>query len=279
MHKGQDGWCPNWMFRECYAIRYALQQLGHRSDVWGLRHANFEQVPDLGAYDAVFVVENYEFSWLPDLSAAKKVFFWMIDAHVEPVDRYNAVLCQSHVVLHSSRHYMPVYEQAFPAQRHIYFPNGVDSRFFNVDQYPVTLRTKPLIFIGGRGISREHELFQMEHEAGLKYGIGITGEDYVKALLAAKMQFNKPSNRDINYRTWETTGMGCCLLTEYDPELEALGFYHGSNCLFYHTIDEAVKLAKKYLENGEWAHVAAGGCELAKFHSYTARMHALLKRL
>lgn len=279
MHKGQDGWCPNWMFRECYAIRYALERLGHRTEVWGLRHDNFEHRPDLSAFDAVFVAENYEFGWLPDLGAAKQVFFWMIDAHIEPASRYDPILRQSHVVLHSSQRHVHAYSQRFPDRQHLYFPNGVDDRFFDAERHPPRLRTDPLIFIGGKGASRAAALDRMQSECGLKYAYGITGMDYVAAVLDAKMQFNMPANGDINYRTWETLGLGCCLLTQHDPELENLGLMHRTNCLMYTSVDEAVQLARHYLTNGEWSHVAAAGYALSKRHSYTARMHEMLLSL
>lgn len=278
-HKGQDGWCPNWMFRECHAIACALRRLGCRVDVWGLRHANFHEKPDLRSYDHVLVAENYDFSWLPDLTAAKQVLFWMIDGHIEPAGRYAPILRQSHVVLHATRRLIPACEAAYPTARHLYFPNGVDDRFFDADLFPGVLATEPLIFIGGCVGERKVAVDWMTQRTGLKFSYGVTGMDYVKAVLAAKMQFNKPVNGDINYRTWETIGLGRCLLTQFDPELEVLGFRHEVNCLLYRTLDEAAALARQYLDSGEWAFLGAAGHQLAKRHSYTARMHTLTHQL
>jgi len=112
----------------------------------------------------------------------------------------------------------------------------------------------------------------------LKYSYGVTGIDYIHALLKAKMQFNRSINLDVNYRTFETIGMGCCLLTDFQPELPLLGFQSGVNCLVYHTIDEAVSLSKHYLDSG-WKSVAAAGPALAKLHTYTNRMAELLRYL
>jgi len=272
-HKGQDGWTPNWYLRECYAIQHALQSLGDDASVWGLRHANYEQLPDFDHYDGVFTIENYELDWLPNLADVELLrVYWLIDAHWQPIEAFERVIPNHDVVLHSTRRFIDVYAARFPNQKHIYFPNGVDDRYFAPELHPSRPHSIPLIFIGGKAAPRAAAIDQMVREAGLRYAYGITGTDYIQAVLNAKIQFNKGLNGDINYRNWETVGLGTCLLTEYDQEMEALGFRHDVNCLFYRTVDEAVQLAKTYLANGEWERVAQGGALFAKAHSYKQRL-------
>ena len=278
-HKGQPGdpWEPNWFMRECYAIQHALLALSDRVDVWGLRHEHYSQTPDFHSYDGIFTCENYEFDWLPDVRRLWRAlrFFWVIDAHWQPFSAYAEAIKDYDIILHSTRSLIPRYQQAYPDQRHIYFPNGVDDRFFNTGLYSGQHR-KPLIFIGGKAAPRAAAIDRMIAEAGLEYGYGVTGMKYVEAVLDAKIQFNMGLNGDINYRNWETVGLGTCLLTEYNPEMEALGFRHDVNCLFYRSIDEAIALAKLYAANGEWQRVADEGSRFARQHTYTVRVKQMM---
>lgn len=276
-HKGQDGWDRNDMMRECFAIRHALFTLGHETQVWGKGHPNFETPPDFNSFDAILNIENYDFAWLPHIHACGKPrkFYWVIDAHWQPVNAYADAIRGYDVVLHSTRGFIKPYEQLYPQQRHSYFPNGVDSRYFERDAYRQYDR-QTFIFIGGKAAPRAAAIDRMIREAALEYSYGVTGMSYVKAVLAAKMQFNKGLNGDINYRNWETIGLGTCLLTEHDPEMEVLGFQHNVNCLFYKTIDEAVALAKEYLASGDWQRIGAAGYQHSRNHSYIKRINALL---
>jgi hypothetical protein len=278
-HKGQDDWAPNWWLRECYAIQHAFVKNGHIADIWGLRHPNYyphERIV-FSKYDGLFIIENYEMDWLPDFSkiTGPLKVQWIIDAHCQPPSTYAPITAGCDVILQSSRQYVAQYCAAFPIKRHFWFPNGVDTRFFDKASYEAQTRTDNLIFIGGKAEPRRAAIEQMQAQAGLSYSYGVTGLDYIHALLRAKMQFNKGLNGDINYRTFETIALGCCLLTEYAPDLEVLGFVHGKNCLMYRTIDEAVALAKQYLASG-WETIAAHGYRLSDIHSYTLRIRDLL---
>ncbi len=279
-HKGQDGWTPNWFLRECYAIKAAIVAHGDTADIWGLRHDNYASKPDFNSYDGVFTIENYELGWLPELGQTRPLkLFWLIDAHWQPLSSFETVIPHYDVVLHSTRRFIGPYTERFPNQKHIYFPNGVDDRFFAQELYPNRPHRVPLIFIGGRAAPRAAAIERMERECGMTYLYGVTGLDYIHALLDAKIQFNKGLNGDINYRNWETIGLGTCLLTEYDPEMEALGFKHDVNCLFYRTVDEAVDLARLYTTSEAWMRIAEGGCQLSKLHSYTKRFSDLARQI
>lgn len=276
-HTGQDGWDRNDMMRECFAIRHALIANGHEVTVWGKRHPNFETTPDFNSFNAILTIENYDLGWLPRINTCyrPRKFYWVIDAHWQPINAYDDALKGYNVVLHSTKRFIKPYQENHPFAYHHYFPNGVDTRYFDRDAY-VQHERHPFLFIGGKAAPRAAAIDRMIREAGMEYSYGVTGMSYVKAVLTAKMQFNKGLNGDINYRNWETIGLGTCLLTEHDPEMEALGFKHNENCLFYTTIDEAIALAKEYLANGEWQRIGAAGYQLSRQHSYTKRIAALI---
>lgn len=280
-HKGQDGWEPNWMMRECYAIQTALNVFGDKAETWGLRHANYATPPDIYSYDGIFTIENYELGWLPDVSKCWRALrvYWLIDAHWQPVETFASVIPQYDVVLHSTRSFIEPYRQRFPNQKHLYFPNGVDDRFFDQSRYDTRPHSRNIIFIGGKAAPRAEAIDRMVKDCGMVYAYGVTGMAYIRAVLNAKIQFNKGLNGDINYRNWETVGLGTCLLTEYDPEMEALGFKHDVNCLFYRTLDEAVELANTYALNGQWERIAQTGYRLSSRHSYKRRIAEILPRI
>jgi len=275
-HKGQDGWDRNDMMRECFAIRRALFANGYETCVWGKGHPDFETPPDFNEFDTIINIENYDFAWLPHLNGCYRPLklYWVIDAHWQPLNAYADAIKGYDIVLHSTRSFIKPYEHLYPEQKHLYFPNGVDARHFDRDLYRQYDR-QSFIFIGGKASPRADAIDRMVREATMEYSYGVTGMSYVKAVLAAKMQFNKGLNGDINYRNWETVGLGTCLLTERDPEMEALGFQHDVNCLFYSTIDEAVALARDYLKSGEWQRIGAAGYQFSRNHSYVDRIKAL----
>lgn len=281
VHKGQDGWCPNWQFRECYAIRHALEVNGQQVDIWGLRHDNYKQLPDFNSYDVIFTCENYEFSWLPRINDCYRArrLFWVIDAHYQPLNTYAEAIKGYDTILHSTQIFVDPYQKLYPKQKHIYFPNGVDNRYFDRNLHEIRKRTNDLIFIGSKHESRRQAIERMERFCGLRYSYGITGMDYVQEIISAKMQFNAPINGDQNYRNWETVGLGACLLTQYHPALEELGFKHEVNCLFWKGINEAVDLTYHFLKGVDWCSIADAGYEFSKQHTYTKRIGDLITTL
>jgi len=280
-HKGQDGWSPNWMMRECYAIKAALILFGDRATIWGKGHENYANPPDFNSFDGIFTIENYGLDWLPDISKCWRALrlHWVIDAHWQPIETYDRRLAQNDIILHSTRRFIAPYQARHPKPKHVYFPNGVDDRFFDRALCPAHNKFTDIIFIGGNAAPRAAAIDYMVRECGMAYHYGITGLDYIEAVLNAKIQFNKGLNGDINYRNWETIGLGTCLLTEHDPEMELLGFKHDVNCLFYHSPQEAAELAHTYIANGEWARIADEGYALSKLHSYNQRISKLIRNL
>jgi len=280
-HKGQDTWAPNWFLRECYGIQDALLRNGHQAEVWGLRHPNYAVTPDFNSYDYILIAENYEFDWIPDLSGTKPVKIqWIIDLHYQNAGPYLRICerLKPQIVLHATKKLMAGFEIQYPA-KHIYFPNAIDDRYFNPARHTDEVKSRRIIFVGGRG-TREEILLKMEREAGLECYYGVTGYEYIKLLAMADIQFNKALDCDVNYRNFETIAMGTCLLTDYSKELEALGFYHGENCLTYMDPRQAVGFARDALNEPEYRQsIAQRGQALSLLHTYTARIATLLKQL
>jgi len=280
-HKGQDSWSPNWMLRECYAIQAALTFFGDRAIIWGKGHSNYAHPPDFHTFDGIFTIENYDLDWLPDIRQCGKALrlYWLIDAHWQPIETYDRLIPQNDIILHSTRRFIAPYQARHPQPKHVYFPNGVDDRFFDRALCPAHNKLTDIIFIGGKTAPRAAAIDYMVRECAMTYSYGVTGIDYIEAVLKAKIQFNKGLNGDINYRNWETISLGTCLLTEHDPEMELLGFKHDVNCLFYRTVKEAAELANTYITNGEWARIAEAGYRLSKLHSYNQRIRNLMPTL
>jgi len=82
----------NWNFRESLSFQKAFTKLGIESVVWGLNYPNynlsFEEVSK--DCDVVFLLENYNNGWLPNISKFKGLkIFYSIDSHVIPHQHIN----------------------------------------------------------------------------------------------------------------------------------------------------------------------------------------------
>ena len=268
-HNGSDGWTPNDYLRECFALQHALQQNGEICDVWGLRHSNFKEEIDFNSYDNIVLLENYEWDWVPDLTkiTAKK-YHWIIDLHCQKNEIYAKYTRQCDVVLHSTKARIDGYKKLCPDQEHIWFANAVDDRYFN---YEITPKTNNAVFLCSPFPARIQ--FCKRIGAPHKFAVGV---DMFKAIRETKININNSLSNDVNYRNFETIGLGTCLLTNYLPELETLGFKHGHNCLMYKNPQDARKLLNHYLNCDRYVDIAKEGLALAKVHSYTERAKLII---
>jgi len=268
-HKGQDGWTPNWYMRECYSIKYALEQNGVKCDIWGKGHSNFSSVPNFEEYDVIFCIENYDFAWIPSLAHVKSTkIYWTIDLHCQNLSVYSNAIRDFDVVFHSTKQLIPLLKNTHPDKNHIYFPNGHDDRYFKKYSVP---KTRDFAFVGSKIRCRKDFIERLEKECGLNYFFA-TGRDMLEAISSVKIHFNQSISCDVNYRNFETIGLGTCLLTNRLEELESLGFVDGVNCLMYDSYDEAVSKYRNAIFSGSWTDIGAAGLDLAKNHTYTRRI-------
>lgn len=104
-------------------------------------------------------------------------------------------------------------------------------------------------------------------------------EDAAEKFCESKIVFNISMLDDVNMRCFETIGTGSCLLTNWLPTIEELGFKDGENCLLYRSLDEAVDKTRFYLKNDEAREkIAQAGYELAiNNHTIDHRVDKILK--
>jgi len=276
-HKGQDSYCRNDYLRECWALRHAFQQNGIRDvTVWGLRHNNFHQKPKFNEYDYVFVLEQYEAKWLPDLSkiTKPKKIQWIIDLHCQKPDWYKRISKDCDVILHSTKSLIEGYKKDLPSKQHVWFPNGVDDRYFDANK--LTPKNRDGFIFVGSDISCRREWIDYSKTLGMKY-MFKTGEDMIMAINSAKVHFNKSVSCDVNYRNFETIGLGTCLLTNYLPEMDLLGFKDGVKCLMYKNKEEIKEKLEYALENNRYHSIGMGGFVLSSAHTYRQRIENLIK--
>ena len=278
-HKGQDGFCPNWYMRECYGISYAFEQLGHSTNIWGLRHNNFNEVPK-DEYDLVLLAEQYEFNWVPnllDFHKAKKVQ-WIVDLHYQGAEKYSKFTNQSDIVLHATRKLAGKYkEMHHESIRHFWFPNAVDSRIYHGQGLRQTYKRENIVFVGSDHASRRSYIEGLKKDVGLK-SYFLTGNDMINKISESEFSFNKNISCDINYRTFETIGIGTVLITNYDEDLIELGFKDGENCILYYDYDDCVSKIKN-MQGKNTKDMAIAGFELSKKNTYVERIKVLLESL
>jgi len=278
-HKGQNDRMPSWYLRECYALQHAFQQNGIAADVWGRGHAGYAETPRYEDYDYVLCAENSDLSWLPDFRRMHRPrkLQWIIDLHCAGPEPYRAVSEQCDVILHATRSLMTNYAARVPGRRHLWFPNGCDDRYFDQSKWPLP-KQKDAVFVGSPRAERGAAIAALKKRLGLEWFF-CTGIDMIGTVASARIHFNQGIAGDVNFRVFETIGLGTCLLTNRHPDLADLGFVDGTNCLLWATIDDAVAKARGALADGSWARIGTAGHALARRHSYTARVRALLHEL
>lgn len=275
-HKGQDGWTPNWYLRECWGVKYALEQLGQAVEVWGLRHDNFSTPPDFDSFDYIFVIEQYELDWLPNITNTKpKKLMWVIDAclpnsTVNYVNIFNKT--KPTFMLHSISDFIPWYATGMPEAHHLWFPNAIDDRyFFNRG----LTRDLDVLYVGTSGPTRKQYVEGLQKDVQMQT-MFITGEDMINTISSAKIHWNKSLSTDINYRVFETIALGTCLVSNYVSDLDPLGFVDGVNCLTYTSYKECLYKIRTSLKTGSWKEIGEKGYLLSKDHTYTKRIEKLL---
>lgn len=278
IHKGQDEFTRNDFMRECHFLKHALEQNGQQVDLWGKRHDNYNgEPPDWLKYDVALWLEQYEFEGIPrpeDVTAGPMKLQYIIDLHCNDAESYLPYSRGCDLVLHATKSIMRGYEARGAGAEHKWWPLGVDDRYFKPQNKE---RHRDVIFAGSRNPVRVSWVEYLEREVGLKQ-FYQTGLDYVALVSTAKVHFNKNIGTDFNGRTFETIGLGTCLVTNQDPIMKELGFEDDKNCLTYTTKGQA-KAAIEYALEGEWKRIGESAAEFARQHTYTERVRALLKYL
>ena len=264
-------------FRESLNLHRSLSKIeGIESKVWGLNYPDFEKsFSDIEEWcDVLFIIENYTSEWLPskEISESKKLkIFWSIDSHC--ILHQHQELCKLlkiDILLNSTESYIPMFEGL--VNKSYWFPNSYPDDLIystNID------KTIDIGFCGNL-INRGHLINHLD-KYNIKKDIFVIGDDMVNSINSYKIHFNCNISNDINYRTFETTGCGTFLLTNYTPGLEKL-FEIGKEIVVYDSVEDLDNKTKYYLDNPEERNkIAKAGHERAKKdHTYYERAKKLI---
>lgn len=267
-------------FREALCMKRSLERLGHKCTVWGLGYENYSipfEEASIG-HDIVLSLENYDTGWHPIISGFSGLkAFWSIDSHCVLYDHVN--FCQKNkidLLLNSTERYIPAFQNC--VRYAAWFPNG-----YPEDLISPRNDVKRIVDIGfcGSSIDKRNEVIsQIERTILIKKDIFLIGEDMVRALSSYKIAFNYNIADDINFRTFEATGAGALLLTNYTPNLEKL-FKIGEEVVVYQNIDDLIQKILYFVKNNEERNtIASAGILRSKAdHSYDARSRYLIDLL
>lgn len=264
-------------FRESLNLHRSLSKIeGVESKVWGLNYPDFEKsFSDIEEWcDVLFIIENYTSEWLPskEISESKKLkIFWSIDSHC--ILQQHQELCKLlkiDILLNSTESYIPMFEGL--VKKSYWFPNSYPDDLI----FPKKLDKTIDVGFCGNLINRGHLINNLD-KYNIKKDIFVIGDDMVNSINSYKIHFNCNISNDINYRTFETTGCGTFLLTNYTPGLEKL-FDIGKEIVVYDSIEDLDNKVKYYLDNPEERNkIAKAGHERAKKdHTYYERAKKLI---
>ena len=104
-------------------------------------------------------------------------------------------------------------------------------------------------------------------------------QDAAKIYCKSKISLNISMTDDVNMRNYEIAGSGGCLLTNWLPTIEELGFEDGKTCLLYKSLEEASDKTNYYLKHdSEREKIAQTGLELClERHTIDKRVDRMLE--
>jgi hypothetical protein len=298
-------------FRECCCLKRAFESLGQKVDIWGLGWDNFYSLPDFNSYDLIINMENYGDRWLPDVSKIHEPvkMLWTIDSHTRGLGPYIKIFNRGKydILLQSTKDFVTL----DPNKKSIWFPNCYDDSIFRYADW-----NKKQFFIGFCGSlqNRRPYLKRLQEWFGnaFKENIWILGPDMISAIQSYKINFNLNVANDINFRSFETLGVGSVLCTNENPQYADLGFQDGVNCIhfrhsfdkFTRTVNETLgfrpristdlvtsvinhsnfkklhnRLSYYYTRQDELEMLAQNSIALSKGHTYKERAKLLLKNI
>ena len=193
---------------------------------------NFHSVPDLNSYDLIINMENYGDTWIPDLSKVQnpQKMLWVIDSHVSGLNPYIKIFNTGKydLLLQSTKDFV----QSDPNKKSIWFPNAFDDTLFSQTGW---MEKKHFIGFCGSKLNRGPYLKRLHKWFGPDYkeNIWVLGKDMVSAVQSYKIHFNLNLANDINFRSFETIGVGTVLCTNYNSQYIDLGFENNKNCILY----------------------------------------------
>tara|TARA_A100001201_G_scaffold21679_2_gene24115 strand:+ start:928 stop:1824 length:897 start_codon:yes stop_codon:yes gene_type:complete len=266
-------------FRECFGLQRAFQKLGHNTFVSGRGHA-FNDQGRYNDYDLIFLLEQYETNWLPDLNSTTRPvkMFWSTDGHAHRFTQYKHHRDIFHkngydILLQCMKRWTEhVYERWLPGATHEDLLVPLEG-----------IKKEHDIGFCGNWVNRQNIYNILNDAFGVKLDIGVIGQDMVRAINSYKIHMNRNHSFGMNGRNFETIACGTALLTNWSEEHDDLGFVDGENCIVYYDEHASIipeglpEKVQKYLDDPDLLEeIARNGRELSKKHTYTERAKQIL---
>jgi hypothetical protein len=281
----------NQEFRECCCLKRAFEHIHEKVDIWGLGWENFHVLPDFNSYDLIINMENYGDNWIPDLSeySGPKKMLWAIDSHFRGLKPYLKIFNKGKydVLLQSTKDYV----NRDPNKKSIWFPNAVDDTLFSPKAWAE--RKNFIGYCGSRTKIRTPYLKRLRTWFGSDYqeNIWVLGKEMVSAIQSYKIHFNLNIANDINYRSFETIGLGTVLCTNSNPQYNDLGFENNKNCILYDRKSDLFNkfhgnftnlhmiLSQYYNNQDQLETISRNAIRLSHKHTYKQRAKTLISLL
>jgi spore maturation protein CgeB len=200
------------------------------------------------------------------LSRTQKAIVWGVDNHVRdywPESKFDALF-----LAHS-------WGARMNEPNAHWLPCAYDPVWFHDDAQP---RVTDVCMVGVMYPERK-EIIEAMMRIGLSVcaGTGAIYEEYNALYNTAKIALIKSACGDLAQRFFENMAQGCCVLTDYTPDMTKLGFRAYEDYWLYNGPDEAAQAAKWLVESGEWQRIAANGKEKVQDHTWDNRAKQLLR--
>ena len=264
----------NRLFREASCLRRSFQRIGISAECWGPGYPQYQYSFEYASRDAdvILVTENYDRTgWLPNLSACGILkIFWSIDAHVV-LRRHIDYVHKNRidVVLSSTERYL----KNFSADKKYWFPNCYPDDLFDtyIETIGTVAKTQDIGFCGN--INNRGGWLEM---LGIKPDVMVLGEKMIRKIAGYKIHWNRGVRDDINYRVFETLGIGTFLLTNRVHGLDRL-LIDGRHLATYSNGAECIEKMAYYIKNeSEREKIAAAGrAHVKRNHTYDVRAQQL----
>ncbi|OQX51530.1 hypothetical protein B5M47_00260 [candidate division CPR3 bacterium 4484_211] len=205
------------------------------------------------------------------------------------------ILSDSFINFHWHRYYASLFDLVFVAQKEYadklkrlgikktyWLPNACDPKIHR------NFHLERIYDIGFVGVlnnthnpRRSLYLKALASHFNVKIASNVWLENMAKIYSQSKIIFNISGARDLNMRVFEALSCGGLLLTDYIPNGLLNLFKDRKHCVVYHSLKEAVTLAKYYLKHSrERKQIAGQGQkEVWQKHTYSHRARLVISRI
>jgi 2-polyprenyl-3-methyl-5-hydroxy-6-metoxy-1,4-benzoquinol methylase/Tfp pilus assembly protein PilF len=209
-----------------------------------------------------------------DLDAVKAA--WFIDTHISTAHRIEIARHFDLVFLAQKAQIEEFRAAGIP--RVAWLPLGCSPELHAIAPRP---RTLDIAFVGSMTSAsgeKRHHFIEAVRAAFPNHFIGHAWpHEMAEHYADAKIVVNMCLNEDVNMRVFEGMASGALLITDHAIGLEDL-FTDGKELVIYQTVDEALALIRRYLDDDAAREqiAAAGQAAVLKYHTYERRVETIL---